>query len=263
MRFATPDRMLPALRSSSCVRRNRDGFAGVRTEDRNGLVLVSKVFDDALREHIEGPAEENVVCCISNDVSLKIQYDLTDVEGNISNESQRSVHLAVRRLHVQLDSRIEEEVEAQTDLFQHGDDLRTGVDDAFDLLFVVDQRDDRTNRVRIAGDAPGSNVAPEHESWLTAVTSSAPISTMWADTTGSVETHLGVTASRYLFRTSGAIDSNSSGVSVTNGDFIERWKISSASFGWITGTMVLYAGSLPLSFEGFGGVAKFRTFGGA
>ncbi|EED83817.1 predicted protein [Postia placenta Mad-698-R] len=56
---------------------------------------------------------------------------------------------------------------------------------------------------------------------------------------------------------------NSAGCSpVTNGDFIERWKISSASFGWITGTMVLYAGSLPLSFEGFGGVAKFRTFGG-
>ncbi|EED77451.1 predicted protein [Postia placenta Mad-698-R] len=111
--------------------------------------------------------------------------------------------------------------------------------------------------------APGSNVAPEHESWLTAVTWSAPISTMWADATGSVETRLGVTASRYLVRTSGAIDSNSSGVSVTNCDFIERWKISSASFDWMTGTMVLYAGSLPLSFEGFGGVAKFRTFGGA
>ncbi|EED77247.1 predicted protein [Postia placenta Mad-698-R] len=85
---------------------------------------------------------------------------------------------------------------------------------------------------------------------------------MWAVATGSVETRLGVMASWYLFRTSGAIDSNSSGVSVTNGDFIERWKISSASFGWITGTMVLYAGSLPLSFKGFGGVAKFRTFGG-
>ncbi|OSX57337.1 hypothetical protein POSPLADRAFT_1156394 [Postia placenta MAD-698-R-SB12] len=263
MRFATPDRMLPASRSSSRVRRNCDGFAGVRTEDCNHLVLVGEVLDDALREHVEGSAEEDVVRCVSNDVSLEIQNDLTDAEGNISNESQRSVHLAVRRLHVQLDCRIEEEVEAETDLFRHGDDLRTGVDDAFDLLFVVDQRDDRTNRVRIAGDAPGSNVAPEHESWLTAVTSSAPISTMWADATGSVETRLGVTASRYLFRTSGAIDSNSSGVSVTNGDFIERWKISSTSFGWITGTMVLYAGSLPLSFEGFGGVAKFRTFGGA
>ncbi|KAF9794107.1 hypothetical protein IEO21_11213 [Rhodonia placenta] len=56
---------------------------------------------------------------------------------------------------------------------------------------------------------------------------------------------------------------NSAGCSpVTNCDFIERWKISSVSFGWITGMMVLYAGSLPLSFEGFGGVAKFRTFGG-
>ncbi|OSX58437.1 hypothetical protein POSPLADRAFT_1152486 [Postia placenta MAD-698-R-SB12] len=79
-------------------------------------------------------------------------------------------------------------------------------------------------------------------SWLTAVTLLVPISTMWADATGSVETRLGVTASRYLVRTSGAIDSSSSGVSVMNCDFIERWKISSASFGWITGTMVLYAG---------------------
>ena len=68
MRFATLERMLPASRSSSRVRWDRDGFAGVRTEDRNGLVLVGEVLDDTLREHVEGSAEEDVVRCVSNDL---------------------------------------------------------------------------------------------------------------------------------------------------------------------------------------------------
>ena len=115
---------------------------GVQVADRDCLVLIGEILDNALGEDIKGSTKENVVGRVANDVDLEVECDIANQEGNIMCETKGFVDFSVGRLHIEDHLGIVDESELVADTVRHRYDLRARVDDAFNKLLVVDERND-------------------------------------------------------------------------------------------------------------------------
>ena len=60
---------------------------GVWVIDCDHLILIAVVLDNTLDQYVKWSAQEDVVCCVANDVELNVQCDVSDKDWHIAGEA--------------------------------------------------------------------------------------------------------------------------------------------------------------------------------
>ena len=72
---------------------------GVGTVDRDGLVVAGQIGDLRFDDVVEGTTKEDVVGYLSHDLSLEIDDDAGEKEGDIGGDAEGEIALGVGGLH--------------------------------------------------------------------------------------------------------------------------------------------------------------------
>jgi hypothetical protein len=124
------------------VRRDRRAHhrVGVRKSDK--LVAVRVILRKTSSDRLEGSSEKHVVRGVGHDLNLEVDVDVSKAEANVFEATVTTCYLRVCGFHLYGAVELEVEPKESPYGFLHGDDLRTGVYNAFTSKLSFDQRVD-------------------------------------------------------------------------------------------------------------------------